>query len=86
MTVQYNQMESEVKSLQSQLEHEKSRFKKMQADLQKELVGAFNENTKLTALLDGKVPKSGCFLKKKFIILLPKLDVMEERIYIKCLL
>ncbi|TSK17800.1 Centromere-associated protein E [Bagarius yarrelli] len=58
LTVQYNQMENEVKSLQSQLEHEKCRFKKMQADLQKELHGAFDENTKLTALLDGKVPKN----------------------------
>ncbi|KAF4075058.1 hypothetical protein AMELA_G00230190 [Ameiurus melas] len=58
LTVNYNQMENEVKSLQSQLEHEKSRFKKMQTDLQKELLGAFDENTKLTALLDGKVPKN----------------------------
>ncbi|KAF7689663.1 centromere-associated protein E isoform X1 [Silurus meridionalis] len=56
--VQYSQMENEVKSLRSQLEHEKSRFKKMQADLQRELLGAFDENTKLTALLDGKVPKN----------------------------
>ncbi|XP_058236857.1 centromere-associated protein E [Hemibagrus wyckioides] len=58
LTVQYSQMENDVKSLQSQLENEKSRFKKMQADLQKELLGAFDENTKLTALLDGKVPKN----------------------------
>ncbi|KAK3511021.1 hypothetical protein QTP70_029023 [Hemibagrus guttatus] len=58
MTVQYNQMENDVKSLQNQLENEKSRFKKMQADLQKELLGAFDENTKLTALMDGKVPKN----------------------------
>ncbi|KAM9454725.1 centromere-associated protein E [Clarias gariepinus] len=58
LTVQYTQMETEVKSLQSQLEREKSRFKEMQTDLQKELFGAFDENTKLTALLDGKVPKN----------------------------
>ncbi|KAI5629562.1 centromere-associated protein E isoform X2 [Silurus asotus] len=58
LSLQYSQMENEVKSLRSQLEHEKSRFKKMQADLQKELLGAFDENTKLTALLDGKVPKN----------------------------
>lgn len=51
-------MEAEVKMLQDKLEQEKSRFKKMQTDLQKELMGAFDENTKLTALLDGKVPKS----------------------------
>lgn len=44
--------------LQDKLEQEKSRFKKMQTDLQKELMGAFDENTKLTSLLDGKVPKS----------------------------
>lgn len=44
--------------LQDRLEQEKSRFKKMQTDLQKELMGAFDENTKLTALMDGKVPKS----------------------------
>ncbi|KAF5902614.1 centromere-associated protein E, partial [Clarias magur] len=58
LTVRYSQMEAEVKSLQSQLEKEKSRFKEMQTDLQKELFGAFDENTKLTALLDGKVPKN----------------------------
>lgn len=45
-------------SLCSQLEAEKSRFKKMQSDLQRELNVAFDENTKLTSLLDGKVPKS----------------------------
>ncbi|XP_072512902.1 centromere-associated protein E [Salminus brasiliensis] len=58
LTAEYDRMGSEVKALQSQLDHEKSRFKKMQADLQKELLGAFDENTKLTALLDGKVPKN----------------------------
>lgn len=45
-------------SLRSQLEAEKSRFRKMQGDLQRELNVAFDENTKLTSLLDGKVPKS----------------------------
>lgn len=44
--------------LRAQLEAEKSRFKKMQGDLQRELNMAFDENTKLTSLLDGKVPKS----------------------------
>ncbi|KAK1802937.1 hypothetical protein P4O66_021473 [Electrophorus voltai] len=58
LTAEYNRMESEVKGLRSQLENEKSRFKKMQADLQKELLSAFDENTKLTALLDGKTPKN----------------------------
>lgn len=45
-------------TLRSQLEAEKSRFRKMQSDLQRELNVAFDENTKLTSLLDGKVPKS----------------------------
>lgn len=58
LTTEYDRMENKVKALQNQLENEKSRFKKMQADLQKELLGAFNENTKLTALLDGKIPQS----------------------------
>lgn len=51
-------MEAEVGGLRSQLETEKSRFRKMQGDLQRELNVAFDENTKLTSLLDGKVPKS----------------------------
>ncbi|XP_059897316.1 centromere-associated protein E isoform X2 [Gadus macrocephalus] len=52
----HQQMVVEVGGLRSQLEKEKSRFKSMQTDLQKELTVAFKENTKLTALLDGKVP------------------------------
>lgn len=51
-------MEAEVSRLRYQLEMEKTRYKQMQNDLQKELNVAFDENTKLTALLDGKVPKS----------------------------
>lgn len=54
-------------SLVSQLETEKSRYKKMQSDLQKELNVVFDENTKLTTLLDGKVPQSNlklCLLLK----------------------
>lgn len=58
LTVNHDKMESEVNSLRSQLATEKSRFQKMQTDLQKELNVAFDENTKLTTLLDGKVPKS----------------------------
>ncbi|XDV14395.1 hypothetical protein PO909_014659, partial [Leuciscus waleckii] len=58
LTTDYEKMEAVVKTLQDKLELEKSRFKKMQTDLQKELMGAFDENTKLTALLDGKVPKN----------------------------
>ncbi|KAK7162327.1 hypothetical protein R3I94_004856 [Phoxinus phoxinus] len=58
LTTDHEKMEAVVKTLQDKLELEKSRFKKMQTDLQKELMGAFDENTKLTALLDGKVPKN----------------------------
>ncbi|KAK6493231.1 centromere-associated protein E-like [Huso huso] len=57
MTVKYQQMEKDMLTSCSQLEAEKLRYKNMQTDLQKELQQAFNENTKLTALLDGKVPK-----------------------------
>ncbi|XP_049610036.1 centromere-associated protein E isoform X2 [Syngnathus scovelli] len=58
LTDSHEKMEAEVNSLRLQLEAEKSQFKKMQADLQKELNLVFNENTKLTSLLDGKVPKN----------------------------
>lgn len=58
LTASYENMEAEVSSLRFQLESEKTRYKKMQMDLQRELQGAFDENTKLTTLLDGKVPKS----------------------------
>lgn len=58
LNANYDKMEAEVKSLRFQLETEKSHFRKMQSDLQKELNVVFAENTKLTALLDGNVPKS----------------------------
>ncbi|XP_019746220.1 centromere-associated protein E [Hippocampus comes] len=58
LTVSHKKMEAEVNSLRFQLEAEKSNFKKMQADLQKELNVVFNENLKLTTLLDGKVPRN----------------------------
>ncbi|KAL7845850.1 hypothetical protein AOLI_G00240420 [Acnodon oligacanthus] len=82
LTAQYDHMENEVKALQSQLEKEKSRFKKMQADLQKELLGAFDENTKLTALLDGKVPKNvldSLMLEKTVAELKKELEKSQER-------
>ncbi|XP_055005348.1 centromere-associated protein E isoform X2 [Boleophthalmus pectinirostris] len=50
--------ENEVTRLHSLLEMEKSKFKKMQFDLQKELNIAFEENIKLSTLLDGKIPKN----------------------------
>ncbi|XP_062399549.1 centromere-associated protein E [Sardina pilchardus] len=58
LSAEHQRMQSELHSVQEQLEAEKRRFKKMQIDLQKELMGAFDENTKLTTLLDGKVPKN----------------------------
>ncbi|TNM84487.1 hypothetical protein fugu_008665 [Takifugu bimaculatus] len=58
LTASHNKMEAEVSSLRHQLSVEKSHNKQMQTDLQKELTVAFDENTKLTALLDGKVPKN----------------------------
>eukprot|EP00070_Physeter_catodon_P006932 XP_007114879.2 centromere-associated protein E isoform X4 [Physeter catodon] len=47
------QMEDDIELYQSQLEAKK----KMQVDLEKELQSSFNEITKLTSLIDGKVPK-----------------------------
>ncbi|XP_006872786.1 PREDICTED: centromere-associated protein E [Chrysochloris asiatica] len=47
------QMENDSQVFRSQLEAKK----KMQVDLEKELQYAFNEITKLTSLIDGKVPK-----------------------------
>ncbi|XP_070844021.1 centromere-associated protein E [Chaetodon trifascialis] len=58
LTASHEKMDSEVNSLRFQLEAEKSRCRMMQADLQKELKAVFDENAKLTTLLDGKVPKN----------------------------
>ncbi|XP_061563499.1 centromere-associated protein E [Cololabis saira] len=58
LTENHGKMEAELNSLQVHLEKEQSRYKKMQTDLQKELNIAFDENTKLTTLLDGKVPQN----------------------------
>ncbi|KAI3364122.1 hypothetical protein L3Q82_010799, partial [Scortum barcoo] len=58
LTANHEKMAAEVNSLQFQLETEKSCYRKMQSDLQKELNVVFDENTKLTTLLDGKVPKN----------------------------
>uniref|UniRef100_A0A6I8NQ07 Centromere-associated protein E n=1 Tax=Ornithorhynchus anatinus TaxID=9258 RepID=A0A6I8NQ07_ORNAN len=78
----YEQMEKDLQLHQSQLAAEKVSYKKMQADLQKELQYAFTENTKLTSLMDGKVPKdllSSVELERKLIGLRSELDkVVEE--------
>ncbi|XP_056595003.1 centromere-associated protein E isoform X2 [Triplophysa dalaica] len=82
LTTDQEKMETDVKSLQEKLEHEKARFRKMQTDLQKELMGAFDENTKLTSLLDGKVPKNltdNFVLEKTVSELRLQLDQSHER-------
>ncbi|NXJ98678.1 CENPE protein, partial [Corythaixoides concolor] len=53
----YKQMQKDVQLYQSQVEAGKASYKKMQADLQKELQSVFQENTRLTSMLEGKVPK-----------------------------
>ncbi|XP_067424353.1 centromere-associated protein E [Emydura macquarii macquarii] len=53
----YKLMEKDVQLYQSQLEAGKVSYKKMQTDLQRELQSAFQENIKLTSLLEGKTPK-----------------------------
>ncbi|XP_072292447.1 centromere-associated protein E [Eucyclogobius newberryi] len=58
LTLHSEKSENEATSLRCQLEREKSKYKKMQFDLQKELNVTFEENVKLGALLDGKVPKN----------------------------
>ncbi|KAJ4929034.1 hypothetical protein JOQ06_004655, partial [Pogonophryne albipinna] len=58
LSANHEKMEAEVRSLRCELDTEKTRFSKMQNDLQKELNVVFDENTKLTSLLDGKVPQN----------------------------
>ncbi|XP_065547054.1 centromere-associated protein E isoform X2 [Lathamus discolor] len=53
----YKQMQKDVEFYQSQIEAGKASYKKMQADLQKELQSVFQENMRLTLLMEGKVPK-----------------------------
>ncbi|NXU77178.1 CENPE protein, partial [Oreotrochilus melanogaster] len=58
----YKQMQKDVQVYQSQIEAGKASYKKMQADLQKELQFVFQENTRLTSLMEGKVPKDVLFI------------------------
>ncbi|XP_077156854.1 centromere-associated protein E isoform X2 [Paroedura picta] len=53
----YHCMKKDTECYRSQLEAGKVAYKKMQSDLQKELQYCFQENTKLTSLLEGKVLK-----------------------------
>ncbi|KAG7480661.1 hypothetical protein MATL_G00058660 [Megalops atlanticus] len=82
MTADYEKMKAEVTALSRKLEAENARFKKMQADLQKELQGAFEENTKLTTLLDGKVPRNlidSVQLERTVSDLKKELEAYQER-------
>ncbi|XP_027762952.1 centromere-associated protein E [Empidonax traillii] len=53
----HNQMQKDVQLYQSQIEGGKASYRKMQTDLQRELQSAFQENLRLTSLMEGKVPK-----------------------------
>lgn len=50
-------MQKDVQLYQSQIEAGKASYRKMQADLQRELQFLFQENARLTSLMEGKVPK-----------------------------
>lgn len=50
-------MEKDVQLYQRQIEAGKASYRKMQTDLQRELQSLFQENTRLTSLMEGKVPK-----------------------------
>ncbi|XP_069017651.1 centromere-associated protein E-like isoform X3 [Embiotoca jacksoni] len=81
LTADHQQMETEVTSLRFTLDAEKSRYRQMQSDLQKELNVAFDENTKLTSLLDGKVPKDvmdSVELERKVAVLNKELTASRE--------
>ncbi|XP_043727181.1 centromere-associated protein E isoform X1 [Cervus elaphus] len=71
------QMENDMQLYQSQLEAKK----KMQVDLEKELQSSFCEITKLTSLIDGKVPKdllSNMELERKITQLQKELNKAVE--------
>ncbi|XP_016153400.1 PREDICTED: centromere-associated protein E [Ficedula albicollis] len=53
----HSQMEKDVQLYQSQIEAGKASYRKMQTDLQRELQSLFQENARLTSLMEGKVPK-----------------------------
>uniref|UniRef100_A0A8C6FWV2 Centromere-associated protein E n=1 Tax=Moschus moschiferus TaxID=68415 RepID=A0A8C6FWV2_MOSMO len=71
------QMENDAQLYQSQLEAKK----RMQVDLEKELQSSFSEITKLTSLIDGKVPKdfmSSMELERKITHLQKELNKAVE--------
>ncbi|XP_053922333.1 centromere-associated protein E isoform X2 [Cuculus canorus] len=53
----YEQMQKDIQVYKNQIEAGKASYKKMQTDLQKELQSVFQENARLTSMMDGKVPK-----------------------------
>ncbi|XP_069711661.1 centromere-associated protein E isoform X2 [Phaenicophaeus curvirostris] len=53
----YEQMQNDIQVYKNQVEVGKASYKKMQADLQKELQSVFQENARLTSMMDGKIPK-----------------------------
>ncbi|XP_060088631.1 centromere-associated protein E [Heteronotia binoei] len=83
----YNRMKKDVECYRSQLEAGKITYKKMQSDLQKELQYYFQENTKLTSLLEGKVPEdnqSSLELDEKIVQLRNELNkALGENISLK---
>lgn len=62
-------MQKDVQLYQSQIEAGKANYKKMQADLQKELQSVFQENTRLNSLMEGKIPKGSILFKLIFFFL-----------------
>lgn len=64
-------MQKDVQLYQSQIEAGKANYKKMQADLQKELQSVFQENTRLNSLMEGKIPKGTVLFKLIFFFSSP---------------
>ncbi|XP_072191354.1 centromere-associated protein E [Excalfactoria chinensis] len=83
----HRQMQMDVELYQRQIEAGKASYKKMQADLQKELQSAFQENTRLNSLMEGKVPKdlvSLLDLEKKASDLKAELEkALEENVLLQ---
>ncbi|KAM4807727.1 centromere-associated protein E [Rhinophrynus dorsalis] len=79
----YKKKEKDAAMFEKQLETEKINYKKMQADLQKELQCAFSEINQLNGLMAGKVPKdllSRVELDKKIADYSKQLDkALEEK-------
>ncbi|OXB77558.1 UNVERIFIED_CONTAM: hypothetical protein H355_015850 [Colinus virginianus] len=83
----HKQMQKDVQLYRSQIEAGKESYKKMQADLQKELQFVFQENTRLNSLMEGKVPKdlvSLMDLERKASDLKAELEkALEENVFLQ---